>query len=267
MREIVLDTETTGLDPKSGDRIVEIGCIELVNRLPSGKTYHVYINPERDMPSEAEAVHGLSRAFLSDKPRFADIADEFLAFVKGAALIIHNAAFDMKFLHAELALMGRDDLRDQEVIDTLGMARKKFPGAPASLDALCRRFGVDNSNRDLHGALIDSELLAGVYLELSGGRQPGMVFQAAATEAGGDNEAGNETGNQDDVASHDATDADAAALHPRRAARQRRVTPLVSRLSEDERAAHAAFLEALPQRALWLQDEAPADKSNSDNSN
>ena len=187
MREIVLDTETTGLDPASGDRIVEIGCLGLVNRLPTGQTYHVYINPERDMPREAEAVHGLSAKFLSDKPLFAEIADEFAAFVKGAALIIHNASFDMKFLNAELAKLGRDDLRDNQIIDTLAMARKKFPGAPASLDALCRRFGVDNSNRDLHGALIDSELLAGVYLELSGGRQPGLVFQAGAAKSQGIN--------------------------------------------------------------------------------
>ena len=239
MREIVLDTETTGLDPFNGDRIVEIGCLELVNRLPTGKTYHVYINPERDMPREAEAVHGLSAAFLADKPVFAEIAEEFIAFVKGAALIIHNAAFDMKFLNAELALMGRDDLRGAEIIDTLTMARKKFPGAPASLDALCRRFGVDNSGRDLHGALIDSELLAGVYLELSGGRQPGLVFQAD----GGP------------VAAEGAQTPDARP-QPRRAARQHRETALAPRLSAAERAAHHAFLQALPQRAIWLQGEA-----------
>lgn len=239
MREIVLDTETTGLDPSNGDRIVEIGCLELVNRLPTGKTYHVYINPEREMPREAEAVHGLSAAFLADKPVFAEIAEEFIAFVKGAALIIHNAAFDMKFLNAELALMGRDDLRGAEIIDTLTMARKKFPGAPASLDALCRRFGVDNSGRDLHGALIDSELLAGVYLELSGGRQPGLVFQAD----GGP------------VAAEGAQTPDARP-QPLRAARQRRETALAPRLSAAERAAHQAFLQALPQRAIWLQGEA-----------
>ena len=239
MREIVLDTETTGLDPSNGDRIVEIGCLELVNRLPTGKTYHVYINPERDMPREAEAVHGLSTAFLADKPVFAEIAEEIIAFVKGAALIIHNAAFDMKFLNAELALMGRDDLRGAEIIDTLTMARKKFPGAPASLDALCRRFGVDNSGRDLHGALIDSELLAGVYLELSGGRQPGLVFQAD----GGP------------VAAEGAQTPDARP-QPLRAARQRREAALAPRLSAAERAAHQAFLQALPQRAIWLQGEA-----------
>ena len=239
MREIVLDTETTGLDPANGDRIVEIGCLELVNRLPTGKTYHAYVNPERDMPREAEAVHGLSAKFLADKPRFAEIADDFLAFVKGAPLIIHNAAFDMKFLNAELALLGREDLRAAEIVDTLSMARKKFPGAPASLDALCRRFGVDNSGRDLHGALIDSELLAGVYLELSGGRQPGLVFQARP----------------DNDRSHAPASGAAETDAPKRTARQRRPTPLPARLSAAERVAHQAFLQALPQRALWLQDD------------
>lgn len=246
MREIVLDTETTGLDPASGDRIVEIGCLELVNRLPTGQTYHVYINPERDMPREAEAVHGLSAKFLSDKPLFAEIADEFAAFVKGAALIIHNASFDMKFLNAELAKLGRDDLRDNQIIDTLAMARKKFPGAPASLDALCRRFGVDNSNRDLHGALIDSELLAGVYLELSGGRQPGLVFQADAAKSQNISEAGAARGQNRSLT--------AEAIHPKQP-RRRRETPLAPRLTEAERAAHQSFLQALPQHALWLKDE------------
>jgi DNA polymerase-3 subunit epsilon len=247
MREIVLDTETTGLDPASGDRIVEIGCLELVNRLPTGQTYHVYINPERDMPREAEAVHGLSAKFLSDKPLFAEIADEFAAFVKDAVLIIHNASFDMKFLNAELAKLGRDDLRDNQIIDTLAMARKKFPGAPASLDALCRRFGVDNSNRDLHGALIDSELLAGVYLELSGGRQPGLVFQADAAKPQDTSEAGAARGENRSLT--------AEAIHPKQP-RRRRETPLAPRLTEAERAAHQSFLQALPQRALWLKDDA-----------
>ena len=247
MREIVLDTETTGLDPASGDRIVEIGCLELVNRLPTGQTYHVYINPERDMPREAEAVHGLSAKFLSDKPLFAEIADEFAAFVRGAALIIHNASFDMKFLNAELAKLGRNDLRDNQIIDTLAMARKKFPGAPASLDALCRRFGVDNSNRDLHGALIDSELLAGVYLELSGGRQPGLVFQADAAKPQDKSEAGAARGENRSLT--------AEAIHPKQP-RRRRETPLAPRLTEAERAAHQSFLQALPQRALWLKDDA-----------
>ena len=181
MREIILDTETTGLDPSQGDRIVEIGCLELVNRLPSGETFHVYINPERAMSPEAEAVHGISDAFLADKPKFVDIVEGFLEFVGTDPLVIHNAAFDMKFLNAELEHVDRPPLEANPVIDTLAMARKRFPGAPASLDALCRRFGVDNSGRVHHGALLDSELLADVYLELSGGRQPGLVFQADAT--------------------------------------------------------------------------------------
>ncbi|MBL6762108.1 MAG: DNA polymerase III subunit epsilon [PS1 clade bacterium] len=265
MREIVLDTETTGLDPASGDRIVEIGCLELVNRLPTGETFHVYINPERDMPREAEAVHGLSAGFLADKPLFSQIADDFVAFVKGAALIIHNAAFDMKFLNAELARLGRDDLRDNQIIDTLSMARQKFPGAPASLDALCRRFGVDNSGRDLHGALIDSELLAGVYLELSGGRQPGLVFQAEAARAesaalrdGLRNELrdGLRDGLRGDPRDDPRDENAAAALHPARAPKRRRETPLGSRLSDEERAAHEAFLNALPQRAIWFEGQA-----------
>ena len=242
MREIVFDTETTGLDPATGDRVVEIGCLELVNRLPSGETFHVYINPERDMPKEAEAVHGLSAAFLKDKPVFAQVAEAFLAFVGDAPLIAHNADFDMKFINAELRACGRDDLSAHKVIDTLTMARQRFPGAPASLDALCRRFGVDNSNRDLHGALIDSELLAGVYLELSGGRQPGLVFEAAQKAP-----------------------AQAASVSPNAKSRQaprtpqrRRDTALAPRLSEEERVAHLAFLQSLPQRALWLRDEGEA---------
>ena len=242
MREIVFDTETTGLDPSKGDRIVEIGCLELVNRLPSGEVFHVYINPERDMPAEAEAVHGLSVGFLADKPVFADVAEGFLAFVGDAPLIAHNAAFDMKFINAELRGCGRPDLAEHNVIDTLKMARQKFPGAPASLDALCRRFGVDNSNRELHGALLDSELLAGVYLELSGGRQPGLVF-AGKTEARGERQ----------------TDKTAAPqIGTARGIRQpqkRRAEKLPTRLTQDERAAHQGFLESLPQRALWLADD------------
>lgn len=240
MREIVFDTETTGLDPASGDRVVEIGCLELVNRLPSGETFHVYINPERDMPKEAEAVHGLSAAFLKDKPVFADVAEAFLAFIGDAPLIAHNASFDMKFINAELRLCGRGDLAAHKVIDTLAMARQKFPGAPASLDALCRRFHVDNSNRELHGALIDSELLAGVYLELSGGRQPGMVFEAGATGDGA---------KAADTVSPNAT----ARMAPRQP-QKRRETALPARLSDDDRAAHLDFLHTLPQRALWLRD-------------
>ena len=172
MREIVLDTETTGLDPETGDRIVEIGAIELWNHLPTGKTFHKYLNPERNMPEEALAVHGLTEEFLKDKPVFSQIADDFLAFIKDSKLIIHNASFDMKFINAELALVEKTRLPGNIAIDTLGIARKKFPGSPASLDALCRRFNIDNSARTMHGALLDSEILAEVYLELIGGRQP-----------------------------------------------------------------------------------------------
>jgi DNA polymerase-3 subunit epsilon len=257
MREIVFDTETTGLDPASGDRVVEIGCLELVNRLPSGETFHVYINPERDMPKEAEAVHGLSAAFLKDKPVFAEVAEAFLTFVGDAPLIAHNASFDMKFINAELRLCGRADLAAHKVIDTLALARQKFPGAPASLDALCRRFGVDNSNRDLHGALIDSELLAGVYLELSGGRQPGLVFEAASkTRQKTNQKAGQQS---DDISgSPGAESIGTSRAGPQANARQpqrRRETTLPPRLSDEERAAHMAFLKNLPQRALWLRDE------------
>jgi DNA polymerase-3 subunit epsilon len=176
MREIVLDTETTGLDPLMGDRIVEIAALELVNHIPTGNHYHVYLNPERDMPAEAFAVHGLSQEFLSDKALFADAAVEFLDFIADSPLVIHNGAFDMKFLNAELSRIRRADLPYERLIDTLVIARKRYPGAPASLDALCRRFNIDLSVRTLHGALVDCELLAAVYLELVGGRQPGLVL-------------------------------------------------------------------------------------------
>ena len=174
-REIVLDTETTGLDPSGGHRIVEIGCVELINLVPSGRTFHTYVNPKRFMPKAAFAVHGLSQAFLANHPVFEDVASDFLSFVEGAPLVIHNASFDMKFLQAELALMDQK-LLDNEVVDTLMLARKKFPGAPASLDMLCRRFAIDASKREKHGALLDAELLASVYLELCGGRQPTLTL-------------------------------------------------------------------------------------------
>ena len=169
MREIVLDTETTGLDPSSGDRIVEIGAVELFNHIPTGKTYHQYINPQRDMPEGAFAVHGLSAEFLSDKPLFADVAQAFLDFIGDSKLVIHNASFDMKFINAELKWVDRPELPWSQALDTLAIARKKFPGAQNSLDALCRRFGIQ-TKRELHGALLDSEILAEVYLELIGGQ-------------------------------------------------------------------------------------------------
>jgi DNA polymerase-3 subunit epsilon len=171
MREIILDTETTGLDPLRGDRLVEIGGIELINHFPTGRTYHVYINPERDMPEEAFRVHGLSAEFLADKPRFADLVAEFWSFIADATLVIHNASFDMGFINAELKRAGRQNFPMDRVVDTLAMARRRFPGSPASLDALCSRFGIDNSRRTRHGALLDAELLADVYIELIGGRQ------------------------------------------------------------------------------------------------
>lgn len=174
MREIVLDTETTGFDPGQGHRIVEIGCVELLNHVPTGRTYQVYINPERTMPTEAFQVHGLSEEFLSDKPVFSEIADAFTAFLADSRLVIHNAGFDMGFINAELQGMDRPQIDPARAIDTVLMARKKFPGSPANLDALCRRFQVDISDRALHGALKDARLLADVYLELLGGRQPGL---------------------------------------------------------------------------------------------
>ena len=183
MREIILDTETTGLDPSKGDRIVEIGCVELVNHMPTGNTFHAYLNPERDVPAGASAVHGLTDEFLADKPLFAEVVDNFLKFIGDTPLVIHNASFDMGFVNAELVRHGFAALPPDRAIDTLGMARKMFPGAPASLDALCKRFGVDLSGRDLHGALLDARLLAGVYLELRGGRQPDLAMAVAAGEA------------------------------------------------------------------------------------
>jgi DNA polymerase-3 subunit epsilon len=182
MREVVLDTETTGLDPKGGHRIVEIGCIELLNHMPTGRTYHSYVNPERSMPTDAFEVHGLSEEFLSGHPVFADVAAAFLAFIEASPLVIHNARFDLGFLDAELARIEVIALSEDRAVDTVELARRKFPGAPANLDALCRRFGIDNANRTKHGALLDAELLAGVYMELQGGRQPGLGLSQAAVE-------------------------------------------------------------------------------------
>ena len=227
VREIILDTETTGLDPATGDRIVEIGAVELLNHLPTGRTYHVYINPERDMPKEAEAVHGLSSAFLKDKPVFAAIAREFLEFLGDAALIIHNASFDMAFINAELGFVRLPAIPPERVVDTLHIARQKHPGASNSLDALCRRYGIDNSKRTKHGALLDSELLAEVYLELIGGRQTALILEASITKK-------------------------AAAVVAAQIAQQRPV-PLPPRLTDEERAAHAAFVAELGEHALWKQ--------------
>jgi len=181
MREVILDTETTGLDPRQGHRLVEIGCLELVNHMPTGQQYHVYLNPERDMPAEAFAIHGLSGEFLGDKPTFAQVVEDLLAFLGDAKLVIHNAEFDLRFLNAELDRLGFPAIPTSRGVDTVAIARRKFPGAPASLDALCRRFAIDNSARTKHGALLDAELLAEVYLELIGGRQPGLSLVAGQT--------------------------------------------------------------------------------------
>lgn len=178
MREIVLDTETTGLNPLGGHRIVEIGCVELLNHVPTGQTFHKYINPERDMPPEAYAVHGLSEDFLATQPVFAEVAGDFLAFIGEDPLVIHNASFDLGFINAELARLGFPAIPMARATDTVALARRRFPGAQANLDALCRRFQIDNSDRDLHGALKDSLLLAEVYLELIGGRQPDLALAA-----------------------------------------------------------------------------------------
>jgi DNA polymerase III subunit epsilon len=183
-REIVLDTETTGFEPSQGHRLVEIGCLELINHVPSGRVFHTYINPERDVPQDAYAVHGLSYEFLKDHPPFKEVGSLFLDFIQDAPLVIHNAKFDMKFINAELKGHDFPEVPFARAIDTLTMARKKFPGSPASLDALCKRFGVDNRARDKHGALLDAELLAQVYLELIGGKQPGLSlhFSQKTTE-------------------------------------------------------------------------------------
>ena len=229
MREIVLDTETTGFEPTEGDRIVEIGAVELFNHLPTGRTYHQYLNPQRLMPPEAFAVHGLGDDFLRDKPLFASVAPAFLAFIADAPLVIHNAAFDMKFLNAELTRAGHSPLPNSRAIDTLMIARQKFPGSPASLDALCRRFNVDNSGREKHGALLDSEILAEVYLELVGGRQPDFGLSPE----------------------HQRSAREATGATPWRA--RPRPTPLAPRLTPDEAAAHQAFVAKIGASAIWLK--------------
>src|ERR1700733_6083279 len=181
MREIVFDTETTGLDPAFGHRVVEIGCVELFNHVPTGQTWQTYLNPEREMPVEASIVHGLKDEFLAKQPLFAKVADKFLEFIGDAPIVAHNAGFDMGFINAELTRHGFAPLAEDRAIDTVKMARRMFPGAPASLDALCKRFGVDATNRQLHGALLDARLLADVYLELRGGRQPDLAIASTLT--------------------------------------------------------------------------------------
>lgn len=224
MREVILDTETTGLDPLQGHRLAEIGAVELINHLPSGRTFHTYINPERPMPPEAEAVHGLTTAFLKDKPVFAAIVDQFLEFIEDSKLIIHNASFDVGFLNAELSAVGRSPIMPDRVVDTLMLARQKHPMGPNSLDALCKRYGIDNSKRTKHGALLDSELLAEVYLELIGGRQ--TTFALAAAE---------QTRVRIEVTN----------------ITLQRERPLSSRLSADELDAHRKLVLELGEDAIW----------------
>ncbi len=230
LREIVLDTETTGLDPKTGDRLVELACVELVNCIPTGTFWHWYINPERDVPKAAVAVHGLTAEFLADKPLFSAVADDFLKAIQGARLIIHNAAFDMGFLNAELERSGRPAIGWDCVIDTLALARRKHPGSSNSLDALCRRYGIDNSGRTKHGALLDSELLADVYLKLIGAEQAGLDLAVASS-----------------AAAMDVAHALAA-----------RMRPLPSRLSAEEQEAHRAFVASLGEKAVWQAMPPPA---------
>ncbi len=227
MREIILDTETTGLDPFDGHRIVEIGGVELINGIPTGRVWHCHLNPERDMPYQAFEVHGLSAEFLSDKPRFAELADDMLAFLDGARLVMHNATFDFAFLNAELDRSSRPPLRWEHVVDTLALARRRHPGAPCSLDALCKRYGIDLSQRDKHSALLDCRLLAAVYVELVGGHQARLEFAVNGGQA-------------------IMLGTNAGAVAPR-------LRPLPPRLTAAEIDAHRAFVATLGNEALWLR--------------
>ena len=224
MREIVLDTETTGLDPLRGDRLVEIGCVEMFNHMPTGQSYHVYLNPERDMPAEAFAVHGLSTEFLADKPLFAAVVDDFLDFLGDAPLIIHNASFDIGFINAELDKIKRKAIAKERLVDTLLLARRKHPGVSNRLDDLCSRYAIDNSKRTKHGALLDAELLAEVYIDLIGARQSSLIL--AETGRGG-------RGGAIEVV------------------RRVREQPLAPRGSDAEREAHRAFVATLGDKAIW----------------
>ncbi len=229
MREVILDTETTGLDPKRGDRLIEIGCIEIFNRRPTGREYHCFINPEREVPAEAQKIHGISTDFLKDKPLFGKVAREFLDFVGDDTLVIHNAQFDVGFLNFELERAGHELIMMERVVDTLAIARRKHPAGPNNLDALCKRYGIDNSKRTKHGALVDSLLLAEVYIELLGERQSALVFQSNGA---------------------------AAATRTSRAGKrqaQARPVPLAARISADIVAAHRAYIEKLGAKAVWLK--------------
>jgi DNA polymerase-3 subunit epsilon len=231
MREIVLDTETTGLDPLRGDRLVEVGCVEICTRMPTGQTFHRYFNPERDMPAEAFAVHGLSSEFLSSKPLFAEGVDEFLEFIGDAPLVIHNASFDIGFINAELDRIKRPAISRERLVDTLLLARRKHPGVSNRLDDLCSRYSIDNSRRTKHGALLDSELLAEVYIDLIGARQSQLILASESSD----------------------TRAAAYGDIPRR----QREMPLAPRLTEADRAAHRDFVLTLGDKPIW-NDFVPA---------
>jgi DNA polymerase-3 subunit epsilon len=225
MREIVLDTETTGLDALRGDRLVEIGCVEMFNHMPTGQTYHVYLNPERDMPQEAFAVHGLSSEFLADKPLFSAVADDFLAFIGDAPLIIHNASFDIGFINAELDRIKRSPVPRDRLVDTLLLARRKHPGVSNRLDDLCSRYAIDNSKRTKHGALLDAELLAEVYIDLIGARQSQLILASEAVQV--------------------------STVSVVEITRRQREVPLAPRITDEDRAAHRAFVATLGDKPLW----------------
>src|SRR6266566_5912422 len=225
MREIVLDTETTGLDPLRGDRLVEIGCVEIYNRMPTGQAYHCYINPERDVPAEAFAVHGLSSEFLSSKPLFTEVVEEFLAFIADAPLVIHNASFDISFINAELDRIKRPAILRDRLVDTLLLARRKHPGVSNRLDDLCSRYSIDNSHRTKHGALLDAELLAEVYIDLIGARQSQLILATDSRDIR----------------------IDGYGEMPRR----QREIPLTPRVTEDDRLAHRAFVATLGDKPIW----------------
>jgi DNA polymerase III subunit epsilon len=231
MREIVLDTETTGLDPLRGDRLVEVGCVELFNRMPTGVTFHRYFNPERDMPAEAFAVHGLSTEFLADKPFFHEVVEEFLVFIGDAPLVIHNASFDISFINAELDRIKRPPIARERLVDTLLLARRKHPGVSNRLDDLCSRYAIDNSRRTKHGALLDSELLAEVYVDLIGARQSQLILasESRAIRLDGSGET----------------------------VRRQRTVPLTARITVEEREAHRAFIATLGDKPIWNDYLAP----------
>ncbi|MGH6866095.1 MAG: DNA polymerase III subunit epsilon [Methyloceanibacter sp.] len=231
MREIILDTETTGLDPFDGHRIVEIGCVELINCIPTGRTWHFHLNPEREVPHTAFEVHGLSFEFLRDKPRFGELVDDLLGFVEGARLVMHNAAFDFAFLNAEFERVSRPLLRWEHVVDTLALARRRHPGAPCSLDALCRRYGIDLSERELHSALLDCRLLASVYVELVGGHQARLDLAVNGAQM---------------------------ALRVGDAIVQPRPRPLAPRITAAEIEAHRVFVATLGAEPLWLRTHIPS---------